>query len=92
MSERDCPSGIPSGWTYEPMVGMRNFAVIKGPDGFVSLDFERRLFRGGWTTIGRPASTEKYTGRGWKSRLVTDAVKWLQQVYEDRAERRERNR
>lgn len=78
MSERDNVPEMPVGWTYEPMIGRRGFAVISCAGiGGVTLDFERRVFRGGWSFTGRTENEIKYTGRGWKSRMIYDAVKWL---------------
>lgn len=46
--------------------------------GGVTVDYEQRVFRGGWVTTDKPASTLMYAGYAWRERLVADAIRWLQ--------------
>jgi len=52
--------------------------------GFVSIHWRRRTFEGGICTP-RPAKpgAKTYEGRGWRQRLMADAVAWLQKIYEE---------
>lgn len=72
---------IPDGWTIRPMGQHGDQAIIQssGPHaGMVTVDFERRVFRGGHSTAGRGhGPNEKPVGRGWNQKLVDEAVKWL---------------
>lgn len=72
---------FPQGWTYEPIQPKNFFLLIRSPDGLmVTVDFFKRGFRSGYVTTGRMTSTSKYTGRGWKNKLVTAGIKWLDGV------------
>lgn len=76
---------LPAGWASEDWGGQ---LVLKAPAlvghvpyaGYVTVDFSRRCFRSGSVTIGPAASQATYTGRGWRQRLIDDAVAWLQGV------------
>lgn len=69
---------LPAGWTSE-LVG-NGQVLIRGTHGYVTVDWNKRGFRSGFSVYGRLASTAKYVGRGWQQRLVADAVAWLQKV------------
>lgn len=61
---------LPVGWRHETSHGA---TVIVGPSGGVTVDFERRGYALGWVLV-RPETPMLYTGRGWRKRLVQDAV------------------
>lgn len=75
---------LPEGWTARRMGRSEGYAEIVAPMGhascFVTVDFANRGFRGGGSTTGRMASTLVYTGRGWRQRLIQDAIAWLRAV------------
>jgi hypothetical protein len=73
---------LPSGWTYRDVDGDGAVLLITHPTGgMVTLDFERRGFRTGYSTTGSVASTGTYKGREWRLRLVADAVAYLKNIY-----------
>ncbi len=90
---------LPANWTAEPyfkdqttnsvwcLTKRSNSPTVAGPvDGFVSIDFQKRIFEGGQCIPNglRSASGEKkYNGRGWQVQLVADAVAWLEIVFMD---------
>lgn len=45
----------------------------------VTIDFERRVFDGGYGRSGQVNLTSKktYSGRGWQEAIVADATNWL---------------
>ncbi len=66
---------LPEGWTSE-VRGDR--IIIERPSiAFVTVDIERRGFAGGIRHRAPSLATTEYTGRGWRDRLIADAVKWL---------------
>lgn len=70
---------LPDGWTTEDWSGAT--AVVRPGVGAVTIDFDRRCYWLGWTTIGRPASQHRlYIGRAWRKALVADAVTCLSGV------------
>ena len=71
---------LPNGWTSEDL-GASQLLLRCADGGMVTLDFERRLFRAGYSTAGPPTSTAKYTGRGWQQRLLADAIAQLGAVW-----------
>lgn len=76
---------IPDDWTAEAIDDDPDVISLQRPGqhgGFVTIDFGQRIFAGGY---GRPhemraASTKSYTGRGWRTAIVQDAVQWLDLV------------
>ena len=82
---------LPDGWTSEPAGSL--LTMIRHPAGYmVTIDWRMRVFRGGLTSIARPASTAKYAGRGWQQRIVADAIAWLESVCQPRAARAGKDR
>lgn len=75
---------MPEGWTARRMGRNEGYAEITAPiehtSYYVTVDFAARAFRGGLSTHGPSASTLVYTGRGWRQRLIQDAVVWLRVV------------
>ena len=69
---------LPYGYLMEDYFGKSSVIITKG-DGYVTVDFVRRSFE---TGIGFVCTddTDTYTGRGWKQRLVGDAIKYLESV------------
>ena len=81
--------GLPDGWTVEHRDG---YAVLRHPSamgGYITVDWDCRGFRGGYSTAGRLTSTKTYRGRGWREALVRDAVAWLSSVYDSHPARRQ---
>lgn len=69
---------MPHGWHAEVVAG--GYLMIRGNMVMVTVDFERRGFRGGFTTIGKMTSSKVYRGRGWKKALCADAMEWLEEI------------
>lgn len=74
------------GWSHEWLTD-KHCVCLKRPTelggGFVTVDFERRVFGCGY---GRPrtnAGAAEYTGRGWKDRIVRDAIEHLEHIMAD---------
>ena len=75
---------LPEGWTAEFYMS-NDYLLITGPNGigFVTVDFPARGFRTGVSTYGYKQACQVYRGAGWKSRLITDAIRTLQSLAED---------
>lgn len=70
---------LPEGWTSEDR---GDELIIDAADGrgSVTIRWDLRSFCLGVGFAG-PATTAKYTGRGWKERLLADAVAKLQSIW-----------
>ena len=66
---------LPDGWHTWPTY--KDALAITCGEGFVSIDFQKRAFEAGHTRVFTDRS-DIYTGRGWKQRLVDDAIKHLE--------------
>lgn len=65
---------LPHGWTEVNQDYMPNCVVLKHSNGYVTIDFEKRIFSLGQ---GRPQAwrmSMTYAGAGWKKRIVADAI------------------
>lgn len=77
---------VPAGWTAEEVPNAPQVAIGRPSElggGFTTIDFERRVFGPGYG--GHPSNRYidipmEYAGRGWKQRIVADAVAWLKVV------------
>lgn len=75
---------LPDGWTSEDLGSP--FLLIRTREDqhgcFVTVDFADRGWRGGLTKTGPlvPRDHRRYIGRGWRDRLIADAVAHLQEV------------
>jgi hypothetical protein len=71
---------LPEGWTREEIP---SYGVVIGwpKHGFATVDERVRGFALGMQPIRKRGD---YTGRGWKDRLYSDAIKALQEVFERR--------
>ncbi|MBA9913721.1 hypothetical protein ACUXPM_003749 [Ralstonia sp. 151470066-2] len=72
-------ASLPEGWVAEQHPSFPEVAVLTRPNGgFVSVDLQKRIFSLGYCRPHFPMSgAATYGGRGWKSRIVADAVAWL---------------
>lgn len=70
---------LPAGWRREDLPYSTHCAIYHAPAdaGMVTVDFERRLFRLGFSLQGPKASQKSYAGRGWRDELSADAVALL---------------
>ena len=75
MNKADLPE-LPSGMKWE---NWSDFWVAADPinGGGVTIDFTRRNFALGWTSIYKPKGD--FSGRGWKEALVAAAVAALRE-------------
>ena len=73
---------LPEGWTREQMPHSTHCEVMHAPDqaGMVTVDFERREFRLGYSVHGPRDSRYAYIGRGWRDELCSDAIKHLSEM------------
>lgn len=68
------------GWTHEQLLDKHCVAIMRPRElggGFVTVDFERRIFSCGYGKPREHAGKTTYTGRGWKHQIVRDAVAHL---------------
>ena len=79
---------VPEGWLLEPLP-RSDYVLISTPPPLrlmATIDFRLRGFRSGYSQSGPLVSEtwnkrrKQYGGRGWKQKIVDDAVKWLQEV------------
>jgi hypothetical protein len=69
---------LPEGWTREELPHSKHCSVFQAPaGGMVTVNFEARLFRLGYSLAGPKASRKAYLGRGWRDELCADAVACL---------------
>lgn len=80
---------IPEGWALEELPREPDHVLLSTPSPgryMVTIDFSRRGFRNGYSTTGRLVGDErnkertKYGGRGWRQKIVDDAIAHLQEV------------
>lgn len=79
---------LPEGWTLEMLPRQPDYALLSAPSGryMVTLDFRKRGFRSGYSTTGLLVGEawnkkrKMYGGRGWRQKIVDDAVASLQEV------------
>lgn len=70
---------VPQQWNLELIYG--DYLLVTSPGRWmVTVDFDKRGFRAGHSVSARMTSTKKYEGRGWREKLVGDAVAWLQEL------------
>jgi hypothetical protein len=71
---------IPAGWTFEDIKDRgQTLLMTPAPQRYMTtIDWERRGFRSGYCTYGRLLNNGSPTGRGWKQRLVDEAVVFLE--------------
>ena len=75
---------LPDGWKSEQPSG-GNHTVIRHSDpmgGFVTIDWDARRIRSGWSTTGPSIVTRSYTSAGWRKKIVEDAVAHLRRIYD----------
>ena len=71
------------GWTHDYTPDGKCICFARPQEiggGFVTVDFEQRIFSCGY---GRPrvhAGSKTYTGRGWKDQIIRDAIDHLEKV------------
>ena len=71
------------GWTHEWLQDAECLCFMRPREvggGFVTVDFERRIFSCGYGKPRDAASDTKYEGRGWKNRIIQDAIAHLESV------------
>lgn len=57
--------------------------VISNAHGGITIDFERRLYRFGWVISGPGHGAGKH-GRGWRERLIDEAIAALRAAQDRR--------
>jgi hypothetical protein len=68
---------IPHGWRVSWAYSSSKRLIIEHAFGAVTVDIDRRGFALGIVAMV-PRYSTRYAGRGWRDRLVDDAVKALQ--------------
>lgn len=82
---------IPYGWRLEPYAPPDLDVLVlvtHGPRYATTIDFRDRCFRSGFSTSGPPVGEawsaiggwRRYDGRGWRQKIVDDAVAHLRGV------------
>lgn len=77
---------LPPGWSSE-VAGNSHLLIIATVETlklYITLDFDKRGYRNGYSTTGPMDSTTVYVGRGWKEQLISDAVQRLRSVLGER--------
>lgn len=59
-----------------------HYATARG-GGFVTADLERRIFSTGYGKPRQGATAAEYAGKGWKDRIVRDAIDHLERMMSD---------
>jgi len=76
------------GWHHEWLADRHCVCIVRPRElggGFVTIDFERRLFTCGYGKPRQGATTTKYGGKGWKDRIVRDAIEHLERIMTETA-------
>ena len=72
---------LPDGWVAEYPEHMPSCMVLCSPEGgFATIDFSRRIYSYGYGFPRREWKGPHYSGRGWKDRIVVDAVRGLSAI------------
>lgn len=71
---------LPQGWYHEFIGDCHTIFFAQNKEVMVTVDYQRRGYRSGIDTSGPILNSTSFTGRGWKDKLETDAVKWMQSV------------
>jgi hypothetical protein len=76
------------GWGHEWLTDKHCVCIMRPQElggGFVTVDFERRLFGSGYGKPRQGASDANYGGKGWKDRIVRDAIDHLERTMNETA-------
>lgn len=76
------------GWQHEWLADRHCVCFIRPREvggGFVTVDLERRIYSTGYGKPRQGATAMAYTGRGWKDRIIRDAIDHLENMMADTA-------
>lgn len=71
------------GWTHEQLLDGSCVCVMRPRElggGFVTIDFERRVYSCGYGKPRQHAGNDTYTGKRWRDRILRDAIDHLEAV------------
>lgn len=71
------------GWTHEQLADCHCICLVRPRElrgGFVTIDFERRVFGCGYGRPRQHAGSSTYAGRGWQERILRDAIDHLEAI------------
>ena len=71
------------GWKYEWLADRHCVCIMRPREiggGFVTIDFERRIFSTGYGKPRQGATATEYAGKGGKDRIVRDAIDHLERI------------
>jgi hypothetical protein len=74
------------GWKHEWLADQHCVCIMRPREigsGFVTVDFERRIFSTGYGKPRQSATATEYTGKGWRERIVRDAIERLERMMAD---------
>lgn len=83
MSKNETYVGVelPAGWTVEKLGAYDDhWTLVASALGGITIDWKKRGYRLGWSSVGPLSSTKKYGGKGWRQQLIRDAIARLQGV------------
>lgn len=71
------------GWKHEQLQDKHCICIMRPAEiggGFVTVDFERRIFSCGYGKPRQHAGAKTYSGRAWKDQIVRDAIDHLESI------------
>jgi hypothetical protein len=71
------------GWKHEWLADRHCVCIMRPSEiggGFVTIDFERRIYSTGYGKPRQSATPTEYIGKGWKDRIVRDAIDHLERM------------
>lgn len=74
------------GWKHEWLADRHCVCIMRPAEiggGFVTVDFERRIFSTGYGKPRQGATPTEYAGKGWKERIVRNAIDHLECIMAD---------
>ena len=71
------------GWTHEQLQDRHCVCIMRPRElggGFVTIDYERRIYSCGYGKPRQHAGKGSYVGKGWQNRILRDAIDHLDSI------------